>query len=179
MWLYWRDINSEGFKTLALRPSSILSSKERVRHIELCGVLVAYYIFATGTLPAVLSPLFIQAAIAGIDTIMDIQFVQTLAPVTAQLVRAWPLEHQSFNASTINPELQTFIIETFDMQPAELVGVSPDEWMDFSRAFYAKTFLDTLEADHPDLAVFRRGFATKISPTGPTFHDVCCLLDSP
>ena len=196
---YWKPLNSEeGYFTLALRPGVPITS--RLHHMKACGMLCLLHMFVLRSGPDPVSPFLLEFAINGLRSIMDHEFIATLAPETATRLKAWPMnpdvpfpvamshnlryiisEYLGLNVSASH--CMSYVLLIFICQPVELdVGsMLPEERESLPPLLYAGALIllraDQSYATHPELHAFAEGFNIILNPdTHVSSFGVCSVL---
>lgn len=76
------------YQTIAL-PSVTLQQPMRVAEIKAWGTMCALHILRLGTLPPKVSPFLIQVVISGMESILDLDFINNLAPEQSGFFWKW------------------------------------------------------------------------------------------
>jgi hypothetical protein len=111
-------VNAEVYYSLAFPKAQITTNHGL--DIRALAVLCLLYIFTFELAPDPISPALLQFSIGGMADIIDIAFVRSFAPETANKLAVWPLDHDS--PLVIGPnltgqnQLANLICEHLEMQ---------------------------------------------------------------
>jgi hypothetical protein len=86
-----KAVNSEVYYSLATRMAPL--SKDQNLEFQVLGFCCMLYMFTFQLSPDSISPALIQFCIGGLQSLIDIDFIQGFAPETAVKLHAWPLDH--------------------------------------------------------------------------------------
>lgn len=84
-----KAVNAEVYYSLTFSKAQITKSQRL--HIRVLAVLCLFYIFTFELSPDPISPALLQFCASGMEGIIDIDFVRSFAPETANKLSVWPL----------------------------------------------------------------------------------------
>ncbi|KZP10894.1 hypothetical protein FIBSPDRAFT_962673, partial [Athelia psychrophila] len=160
-----KQVNAEGYYSLATYSASI--TPDHSLDIQTLALLCLLYIFTFELAPDPISPALFQFAIGGLPSIIDLNFVSSFAPETAQKLAAWPLDTAT-PLDLSSQDVRNIIFEHLDMQPIQLVNSTPAQREIYQGTIFASELLGcsiTGIGAVASLDAFRRGLRTSIFPT--------------
>jgi hypothetical protein len=114
---YFRKMTSDGFYTISTRPAR--SSPNRLNHLRAFGTLCALHIAFLGCGPDPVVPFLIKWAFGGLQSIMGMDLVESLAPRTAVTLQRFPDVPLALG-STITADLVAFAADPLNMEVSHL-----------------------------------------------------------